>query len=269
VSDRLAPRESAAASAAARSGGPAGTSAAAPAELTAHLLGELHASADPANVAGMARYGISSAGTLGVSMPRVRELARDARRELGGDPAARHETAGLLWKSGVHEARILASLLDVPALVTESQMESWVADLDSWDVCDTLMNNLFRRAPAAWVKAAEWPLREAPYVKRAGFVLGATLAVHDTSADDARFLALLALAEAEAVDDRNFVRKAVNWQIRQIGKRSPALNTEAIETCERILAAHSDNKAARWVARGALRELRSDAIRARLGLAVD
>jgi len=169
----------------------------------------------------------------------------------------------------VHEARILASLIDVPALVTESQMESWAGDLDSWDVCDTLMNNLFRSASDAWSKAAEWPLRDATFVKRAGFVLGATLAVHDKPADDARFSPLLALSESEASDERNFVTKAVNWQIRQIGKRSPALNAEAIEACERILAAHSDSKAARWVARGALRELRSDAIRERLGLGLD
>lgn len=248
---------------------PAGSSAGLPAALSTRLLAELRASADPENLAGMARYGISATGTLGVSMPRVRELARDAKRELDRNRAARHETAALLWVSGVHEARILASLIDAPALVTESQMESWATDLDSWDVCDTLMNNLFRSAPGAWAKATEWPLRDETFVKRSGFVLGATLAVHDKSADDERFLGLLALAETQATDERNFVMKAANWQIRQIGKRSPYLNAEAIETCERILAAYPDIKAARWVARGALRELRSDAIRVRLGLTVE
>jgi len=228
------------------------------------LLDELNAAADPANVAGMARFGISSAGTLGVDMPTVRALARGAKRELGRDLQARHELAAYLWRSGVHEARILASLVDVPALVTDAQMESWAADLDSWDVCDTLMNNLFRLTPGAWGKALEWPTRAEEFVKRAGFVLGATLAVHDKAAADARFLDLLALAEREAVDERNFVMKAVNWQIRQIGKRSSALNADAIDTCERILAANPDSKAARWVARGALRELRSDAVRERL-----
>jgi len=237
-----------------------------PSRLAEHLLAELRASANAENVAGMVRFGISGNGTLGVSMPRVRELARGAKRELRRDPEAQHETAALLWESGVHEARILASLIDAPALVTEEQMESWASELDSWDVCDTLMNNLFRSAPSAWQKAGEWPLRNAEFVKRAGFVLGATLAVHDKQADDARFLPLLALAEAEATDERNFVSKAVNWQIRQIGKRSAALNVAAIETCERILAAHPGSKAARWVARGALRELRSDAIQERLGL---
>lgn len=240
-----------------------------PAAVVGRLLGELHAEADAANLAGMSRYGISTVGTLGVSMPTVRRLAREAKSELGRDGVARHEAAALLWASGVHEARILASLVDAPDLVTEPQMESWAADLDSWDVCDTLMNNLFRLAPDAWAKAAEWPLREAEYVKRAGFVLGATLAVHDKLADDARFLALLALAEAEAHDPRNFVMKAINWQVRQIGKRSATLNAAAIDACERILAASPDDRAARWVARGALRELRSDAIRARLGLGRD
>ncbi len=239
------------------------------AALSERVLAELRASANPANVAGMVRYGISTVGTLGVNMPRVRELARNTKRELRRDPATRHETAALLWQSGVHEARILASLIDVPALVTKPQMESWVADLDSWDVCDTLMNNLFRSAPAAWPKAAEWPLRDAVFVKRAGFVLGATLAVHDKQADDAKFGTLLALAEAEAADERNFVMKAINWQVRQIGKRSAPLNAEAIETCERILVIHSHSKAARWVARGALRELRSEAVRMRLGLTLD
>ena len=119
-------------------------------------------------------------------------------------------------------------------------MEPWAAELDSWDVCDTLCNNLFRKAAPAWTKAAEWPGRAEEFVKRAGFVLGATLAVHDKAADDARFLPLLALAERECTDERNFVKKAVNWQIRQIGKRSAALNAEAIATCERILAAHPD-----------------------------
>jgi 3-methyladenine DNA glycosylase AlkD len=214
----------------------------------------------------MARFGISSTGTLGVSMTAVRSIARDAKRELGRDPEAHHALAALLWSSRVHEGRIAASLLDDPKLVHDAQMEAWAADVDSWDVCDTLCNNLFRRAEPAWSKAAGWPLRTEEFVKRAGFVLGATLAVHDKRADDSRFLPLLALAESECTDDRNFVKKAANWQIRQIGKRSVALNVEAIASCERMLVAHADSSAARWVARGALRELRSDAVRRRLDL---
>lgn len=237
-----------------------------PGSVCEYVLAQLRERANAENVAGMARFGISSEGTLGVPMPEVRELARESKRSLGRDPAARHELAALLWESGVHEARTAASLIDDPKLVDAEQMECWAADLDSWDVCDQLCNNLFRSAAPAWSKAAEWPVRAEEFVKRAGFVLGATLAVHDKVADDARFLPLLALAEAECTDERNFVKKAVNWQIRQIGKRSPALNAEAIATCERILLATPDSAAARWVARGALRELASEAVRLRLGL---
>jgi 3-methyladenine DNA glycosylase AlkD len=214
----------------------------------------------------MARFGISPVGTLGVSMPEVRALASDAKRRLGRDPDARHELAGLLWVTGVHEARIAASLVDHPNLVDDAQMDRWAADLDSWDVCDALCNNLFRKAAPAWSKTTGWPGRAEEFVKRAGFVLGATLAVHDKAADDARFVALLKLAERESTDARNFVKKAVNWQIRQIGKRSAPLNAEAILTCGRILADHPESAAARWTARGALRELQSDAVRGRLGI---
>ncbi|MGV8082041.1 MAG: DNA alkylation repair protein [Coriobacteriia bacterium] len=234
--------------------------------LAAELLGELRAHANAENLEGMSRYGISPVGTLGVTMPVVRTLASSARKALRRQPAARHELAALLWSSGVHEARILAALVDLPALVDEPQMEAWAADLDSWDVCDQLCLNLFRLAPLAWQKAAEWPLRAEEFVKRAGFVLGATLAVHDKAADDSRFLPLLALAEEGTCDERNMVKKAVNWQVRQIGKRSATLNTAAIATCERILARHPTSKSARWIARDALRELRSDAVRSRLHL---
>jgi len=236
------------------------------APLAQRLLGELRENANPGNLEGMARYGISLVGTLGVPMPVVRGLAREAKRELGRDPQARHALAALLWSSEVHEARILASLIDEPSLVTDVQMEEWAADLDSWDVCDGLVNNLLRRAPLAWDKAVAWTSRDAEYVKRAGFVLGATLAVHDKDAGDDRFSELLGLSEREATDARNVVKKAVNWQLRQIGKRSWPLNAEAIGTCERILEAHPTDATARWIARDALRELRSEAVRTRLGV---
>jgi 3-methyladenine DNA glycosylase AlkD len=230
------------------------------------MLADLRARSNAQNVAGMARFGISSNGTLGVSMPEIRALASGAIRHLGRDRNARHELAGFLWVTGVHEARIAASLVDHPSLVVDAQMECWAADLDSWDVSDTLCNNLFRKAAPAWSKATEWPGRAEEFIKRAGFVLGATLAVHDRSADDPRFVALLKLAERESTDDRNLVKKAVSWQIRQIGKRSAPLNAEAIALCGRILADHPENAAARWTARGALRELQSDAVRGRLGI---
>jgi len=218
-----------------------------PAALAAELLTDLQAEANSANVAGMARFGISSEGTLGVSMTIIRNLARDAKRRLGlRNGAGRHELAALLWDSGFHEARIMAAMVDMPALVTEAQAEAWVADLDSWDVCDKLCIDLLRLTPFAWAKAAEWTERSEEFVKRAGFALGATLAVHAKAAPDSA--------------------KALNWQLRSIGKRNAALNAEAIATAERILAHNPGSRSARWIARDALRELRSEPVRQRLGL---
>jgi len=237
-----------------------------PDALAAELIAELRAQANAENVAGMSRYGIVTTRALGVPMPVVRTMARDTKRAFRGEPEGRHRVAALLWESGIHEARTLAGLVDDPSLVDEEQMESWAAELDSWDTCDTLMNNLFRRAEPAWRKAVEWTGRDEEFVKRGGFVLGATLAVHDKTASDDRFVELLGHALREATDERGFVTKAVNWQIRQIGKRSVRLNGEAIAVCERVLEMHSGSRAARWIARDALRELRSDAVRERLGI---
>ena len=238
-----------------------------PRTLAAELLASLREQGSPANVAGMARYNISANGTLGVSVPTVRAMARNARKRLGRDPGAHHELAALLWDSGVHEARLMATLVDDPTLVREEQAESWIAQVDSWDICDLLCNNLLWQTDFAWNKAAEWPGREAEFAKRAGFVLGATLAVHDKAADDESFPPLLDLALRECTDERNLVKKAINWQVRQVGKRSAKLNAAAIATCERILAEHPASTPARWVARDALRELRSDSVRTRLGIA--
>ena len=243
------------------------TPSADPAALGTRLLGELRARANADNVAGMARYGINVDTALGVSVPDVRAMAADAKRRLGRDKPARHELALQLWDSGVHEARLMATIVDVPEFVTEEQAESWVSQLDSWDICDQLCNNLLRSSSLAWTKTYEWPVRESEYVKRAGFVLAATLAVHDKKAGDGEFLPLLTLCERESTDGRNAVKKALNWSIRQIGKRSAMLNAEAISACERILAEYPESTAARWVARDALRELRSDAVRTRLGIA--
>lgn len=229
------------------------------------LLGAMRANANPANVDGMKRYGINAAGTLGVSMPFLRDLARLTKRSFPKDRAVRHEIAGLLWSSGVHEARILAALVDVPALVDEDQMERWVADLDSWDVCDQLCGNLFDKTDLAWRKAEEWAARGPEFVKRAGFVLMTQLAVHDKSASDERFEVFLPIAVREAPDERIYVKKAINWTLRQIGRRNAKLHTLSIKTAEEILARYPRSKAARWIARDALRELQSDAVRARVG----
>lgn len=209
---------------------------------------------DRSRLEGMARFGIDTSSAVGVTVTELRGVARD----LGRD----HELAAALWASGVHEARLLASLVDEPALVSEAQMETWVADFDSWDVCDGVCGNLFDRTPFALDKAVEWSTREPEFEKRAGFVLMASAAVHRRDLPDAAFASLLPVIRAQATDDRNYVKKAVSWALRQIGKRSAGLNSKAIRTAEQI--ERIDASAARWIARDALRELRSDAVQARL-----
>jgi 3-methyladenine DNA glycosylase AlkD len=227
------------------------------------ILTELRSLANADNAAGMARFGITGEEVLGISLPRLRATARDLKRERKGDPEGLHVLAADLWASGVHEARILASLADVPALVTPEQMDAWAADLDSWDVCDQLCNSLLWHTPYAHDKAVEWAAREETFVKRAAFALIAVIAWHDKAAMFERIAGYLLIIEREATDERPMVKKAVNWALRQIGKRDLALNAAAIESAERIAAQGS--KAARCVAADALRELRSDAVRARLG----
>jgi 3-methyladenine DNA glycosylase AlkD len=230
----------------------------------AEVLARLRAEANPDNVAGMARFGISPVGTLGVSMPRIRAFAKELRPLRRANPAQAHQVAAELWASGVHEARILAGLVDVPALVSEEQADAWVAELDSWDVCDQL-SGLWAATEFAYCKARDWTDAEAVFVKRSGFVLMCALAVHDKKAPDADLIAFLPLIERHADDDRNFVKKAVNWALRQIGKRSASCHGPAVAAAERIAA--NGGRSARWIATDALRELRSDAIRSRLGLA--
>jgi 3-methyladenine DNA glycosylase AlkD len=209
---------------------------------------------DPERRDGMARYGIDTSRALGISVTELRRLARG----LGHD----HDLAAALWASGVHEARILASLVDEPARVSQAQMDAWVADLDSWDVCDAVCGNLFDRTPFALDKAVEWSAREPEFERRAGFALIAWAAVHRKDLPDAAFGSLLPLIRERSTDDRNYVKKAVSWALRQIGKRSAGLNTNAIRTAAQI--ERMDAPSSRWIARDALRELRSDAVQARL-----
>ncbi|HEX2052225.1 MAG TPA: DNA alkylation repair protein [Actinomycetota bacterium] len=218
------------------------------------VIRELREMADPANLAGQARFGIEVTSSLGVSMTRLRPLAR----RIGKD----HLLAQQLWSSGIREARILATLVEDPVRVTPEQMERWAGDFSSWEVVDAACCNLFDRTAHRFDKAAEWAGRDEEFVKRAAFSLMAGIAVHDRGASDEQLAALLSLVEAEACDPRNFVRKAVSWALRQIGKRSPALNAEAIASAERI--AGFDCKPARWVASDALRELRSPQVQERL-----
>jgi 3-methyladenine DNA glycosylase AlkD len=221
------------------------------------LLAAVRALADPAGVEGQARFGITGANRLGVRVTDLRRLARGHRRD--------HPLAMELWSSGIHEARILATLVDDPAAVTKTQMERWVRDFDSWDIVDGACGNLFDQTPFAYDKALEWSGRKPEFQKRAGFALMAYIAVHDKSARDTAFKPFLGAIVREANDDRNFVRKAVNWALRQIGKRNQALHKEAIETALRVRAL--DTKAARWIAADALRELESAAVRAKVGRA--
>jgi 3-methyladenine DNA glycosylase AlkD len=218
------------------------------------IINQLMALSNPDNIAGMARYGISVEGTLGVSMPALRGLAKKIGRH--------HDLADELWQSGIHEARILVSLTDDPRQVTENQMERWVPALDSWDVCDQLMSNLFSRTPFAFEKATAWSGRPETFVKRAGFVLMACLAVHDKTTDDSVFATFLPIMAREADDDRNFVKKAVNWALRQTGKRNLALNRLAVDMARQIQK--MDSPSARWIAADAIRELTDEKVRVRL-----
>jgi 3-methyladenine DNA glycosylase AlkD len=218
------------------------------------ILQQLKSLSNPEAVAGMARFGINSNNTYGVSIPALRKMAR----ETGKD----HALALQLWSSGIHEARILAGMIDVPDMVSKEQMESWAADFDSWDVCDQICSNLFDKTEFAYQKAVEWSSRKEEFVKRAGFALIAALAVHDKKTNDKEFLKFLPIIKREAADDRNFVKKAVNWALRQIGKRNLSLNKATIETAKEIQGI--DSKAARWIASDALRELTDEKTRKRL-----
>jgi 3-methyladenine DNA glycosylase AlkD len=222
--------------------------------LPCHILEELRSLGDPAAVAGMARFGICSRQVLGVSTPQLRAMAR----RIGRDQAL----AGQLWDSGVFEARALAALIANPAEVSEALMEAWVKEFDSWAICDGCCANLFDKTKFAWHKALEWSRREEEYVKRAGYTLMAVLAVHDKAAADNKFLRCLPAIRRGSSDPRNFVKKAVNWALRQIGKRNRSLNRAAIRTARQIRK--KESASARWIAADALRELESPAVQRRL-----
>lgn len=209
---------------------------------------------DRTRLEGMSRYGIKVEKAMGVSMPEMRAYAKTIGRD--------HQLALDLWSSGVHEARIMASLLADPKLLTEQEMERMVRDLDSWDVCDQCCSNLFRRSPLALRKALEWSGRKEEFQKRAGFATMAALAVHCRGLSEGDLRHLLEAAVRESHDERNFVRKAVNWALRQIGKQDLSSNALAIEAAERIMS--KGDRASRWVASDALRELRSEPVQERL-----
>jgi 3-methyladenine DNA glycosylase AlkD len=218
------------------------------------VLSRLQSMSNRENVAGMVRFGINPKNTYGISIPDLRRIAKELRRN--------HGLALELWRSGIHEARILASMIDDPQKVTSSQMEQWVRDFDSWDVCDQCCSNLFEKTALASRKAVEWSSRKEEFVKRAAFALIAALAVHDRTLDDAQFKRFLKIISVQSNDERNLVKKAVNWALRQIGKRSSGLNRAAIATAKKIQ--QHPSKAAHWIAADALRELTSLAVQQRL-----
>ena len=217
------------------------------------VLEKLRALADPESLAGMAGYGIRTGRSWGVTLPKMRSLAR----EIG----VSHRLAERLWDAGIRETRLLATMVDDPKVLTEEQSERWVKDLDSWDVCDGCCMFL-ARAELAPRKCVEWSARDEEFVKRAGFVVVARLAVGDETAGDELFEGFLPIIKRESTDQRNYVRKGVNWALRQIGKRNPALNRKAIETAREIQ--RMDSRSARWIASDALRELTGQAVQERL-----
>jgi 3-methyladenine DNA glycosylase AlkD len=217
------------------------------------LIAQLKTLANPQNVAGMTRFGINPNNTLGIRVQTLRQIAKGIHD---------HTLAQELWASGIHEARLLAALVDISREVTEDQMEEWVLDFDSWDVCDLVCMHLFGLTSFADLKARQWSTRPEEFVKRAGFVLMVVRAVHDKKAGDESFIEYLKIIQRSAEDDRNFVKKAVNWALRQIGKRNLALNQAAIQTAQSINSI--DSKTARWVASNALNELTSESIQTRL-----
>ncbi|WP_374566202.1 DNA alkylation repair protein [Ideonella sp.] len=221
---------------------------AAPAPITLdQALALLRAQARPEVLASMAGFGMNTEGRLGLSVPALRLLGRQIGRH--------HDLALALADSGIPDAQILAAYVAEPARFTVAQMNRWAATLNAWDTCDQACTNAFAPSPLAWGRVPVWAAHEAEFERRAAFALLAALAVHDKAAADERFIETLPLIEQHAGDPRNFVKKAVNWALRQIGKRNAALRPRAIACAERIAAQPS--RAARWIAADALRELRA------------
>ena len=214
------------------------------------VVDRLKIKAKPGNLEGMAKYGMAVEQRLGVSVPDMRQIAK----ELGKN----HQLALELWNTGIAEAKIVAALVDDPKKLTDEQMEDWVKDINSWDVCDQVCMNLFDKSPLAWKKIIDWSERSEEFVKRAAFSLIACLAWHDKEAEDEKFIELLPVIVKCADDNRNFVKKAVNWALRHIGKRNLNLNRVAINTAREIQRINS--KAARWIASDTIRELESEAV---------
>lgn len=218
------------------------------------IINKLESLSNPGVITGMARYGITPENTYGVSIPNLRKIAK----EIG----ISNKLAQQLWNTNIRETKILASMIDDPEMVTEEQIEGWVKEFNYWEICDQCCMNLFEKTKFAYKKSIEWSSREKEFVKRAGFVLMARLAVSDKKADDKRFEKFFPIIKREATDDRNYVKKAVNWALRQIGKRNLNLNGKAVKIAKEIQK--MDSKIAKWIASDALRELTSDTVQKKL-----
>jgi len=218
------------------------------------VIQKLRSLANPDNLKGMARYGINPHNNLGISIYELRPLAKKIGRN--------HQLALRLWNSGIHDARLLACFIDDPAKVTRDQMDVWANEFDSWDLCDQACTSLFDQTPFAVEKVFQWAGAEKEFVKRAAFCLIAGLAVHDKNASDQVYEEFLPLCITHAVDERNYVKKAVNWALRNIGKRNRSLNRKALKTAEKIKTI--DSSSALWIATDAIRELNSEKIKQRL-----
>ena len=220
----------------------------------AQIISRLEPLRSEENLAGKAKFGIDVSKAYGLSMPQIRHIA--------GGVVKDHALAEALWQTDIHETRLMASMLDIPGQVTEEQMERWVVGFNSWDICDQTCGELFDRTPFATQKAIEWSKRQEEFVKRAGFALIAWLAVHDKKRADTDFLQFLPIIKREADDPRNFVKKAVNWALRQIGKRSAFLHPHALALANEL--AQSSDQTARWNGKDAVKELTSAKLMSRL-----
>ncbi|SEQ90447.1 DNA alkylation repair protein [Pedobacter rhizosphaerae] len=220
------------------------------------ILSELKSISEPAYLEKMAHFGIDVSKALGIRVPNIRALARQVGKN--------QELSLMLWETGIHEARLLASFIGDYKQVNETQINAWTNDFNSWDICDQACGNLFVKTPYFKSKVFEFSQAEAVFVKRTGFVLMAEAAVHLKKEPNETFLSFLPIIEREAYDNRNFVKKAINWALRQMGKRNAALHAHAVQTANNILA--QNNKNANWVALDALRELQSEKVLEKLKL---
>lgn len=210
------------------------------------------------NIKGMSRFGINTENAFGIPMPRLNELAKFNKKN--------HKLALELWDSGYHEAKILAALIDNPEEVTEEQMENWVIEIDSWDICDQVMMKLFDKSKFAIKKIYEWSNREEEFVKRSAFSLIASISLHDKKSENTFFTQFIPLIYKAASDERNFVKKSVNWALRQIGKKNKYLYIQAYDCAEKIKINFPNSKSANWIANDAIREFNSPKIKERLGI---